>query len=79
MPVRRSADERILCIPRPPNCWCGNAVVDSEGRVLMVKTCPVCMCLLLDSMRGAEYAIAHVKGEDTTKRVLLKQKDFFSP
>ena len=65
-------------IKRPPGCQCGDALGDSEGRVLSVKTCPICMSLLLASMRGAEYACAHVKGEDTTLRVLLKQKDFFS-
>ena len=65
-------------IPRPPGCHCGNAVVDHLGRVLSVRTCPICMRLLLASMRGAEYACAYVKGEDTTKRVLVKQKEFFS-
>ncbi len=67
-----------LRIKRPPGCHCGDAVVDHKGRVLKVKTCPICMQLLLASMRGAEYAIAHVKGGDTVKRVLLKQKEFFS-
>ena len=67
-----------LLIPRPPGCHCGNAVTDTKGRVLEVRTCPVCMDLVLESMRGKEYAIAYEKGGDTTKRTLLKQKDFFS-
>ena len=66
-------------IPRPPNCYCGNALTDRIGRVVSVATCPVCMGLLLSSMRGTEYAIAQVTCEGTTQRVLLKQKEFFSP
>jgi len=65
-------------IPRPPGCHCGNAEVDCQGRVLSVRTCPVCMDLVLASMRGTEYAVAYLSGGDTTKRVLLKQKEFFS-
>ncbi len=68
----------VVRVPRPPNCYCGNAVGDDKGRVLVLNTCPICMKLLLSSMRGREYAIAHVKGGDTVKRVLLKQKEFFS-
>jgi len=65
-------------IPRPPGCKCGNAECDSEGRVLRVRTCPVCMHVLLASMRGTEYAIAHVSGHEAGQAVLLKQKEFFS-
>ena len=65
-------------IPRPPGCQCGDALVDHIGRVMQVRTCPICMDLVLASMRGGEYACAYVNGEDTTKRVLLKQKEFFS-
>jgi hypothetical protein len=36
------------------------------------------MGLLLESWRGAEYAIANERDGDGTKRVLLKQRDFFS-
>ena len=53
-------------------------MVDHIGRVMQVRTCPICMDLVLASMRGGEYACAYVNGEDTTKRVLLKQKEFFS-
>ena len=65
-------------VPRPPNCRCGYAVGDSEGRVLVLNTCPICMGLLLDRMQGAEYAIANERDGDGTRRVLLKQKEFFS-
>ena len=68
----------IKRIPRPPGCGCGDAVVDDEGRVRLVRTCPVCMKVLLASMRGSEYAIARVNGGDTEQAVLLKQKEFFS-
>ncbi len=66
-----------LVIPRPPRCRCGNATVDHQGRVLKVRTCPICLGLVLDVMRGGEYAIAYLGGEDT-EGVLLKQKEFFS-
>ncbi len=69
----------IVRVPRPPNCMCGNAECDSKGRIVRVRSCPVCMGLLLSSMRGEEYAIAHVKCGDTLTRQLLKQKDFFRP
>ena len=65
-------------IPRPPGCGCGDADLTREGQVLRVSTCPVCMYVLLDVMRGREYAIAQVRDGDGTKRVLLKQKEFFS-
>ena len=65
-------------VPRPPNCKCGNAISDKQGRILLVRSCPVCMGLLFDSMQGTEYAIAQVRDGDGTKRVLLKQKEFFS-
>ncbi len=64
-----------LTISRPPGCACGHAEIDSLGRVLKVRTCPICMNLLLDSMRGREYAVAYLGGEDT-EVVLLKQKEF---
>ena len=64
-----------LEISRPPGCDCGPAEIDSKGRVLKVRTCPVCMNVLLDSMRGAEYAIAYLGGQET-EVVLLKQKEF---
>jgi len=66
-------------VPRPPNCLCGDALVDHKGRVVRVTTCPICMTVLLDSMRGAEYAIADERDGDGVKHVLLKQRDFFSP
>ncbi len=68
----------VVRIPRPPGCGCGDADSDDRGRVLLVKTCPICMKVLLAWMRGKEYALAYVKGGDTAKRVLLKQLDFFS-
>ena len=67
----------LQAIPRPPGCHCGDAEVDRKGRVLRVSTCPICMYVLLDTMRGVEYAKAHVNGGDT-EAVLLKQKEFFS-
>jgi len=66
-----------LVLKRPPGCLCGNALVDHKGRVLKVRTCPVCMKVLLDSMRGTEYAVAYL-GCGETEAVLLKQKEFFS-
>ena len=68
-----------VSIPRPPGCGCGDADTDDEGRVLLVKTCPICMRVLFATMRGTEYASAHVSSGDTVKHVLLKQLDFFSP
>jgi len=68
----------VVRIPRPPGCQCGNAVSDSKGRVLTVKTCPICMRILLASMKGTEYAVAYLSGGDTGKTMLLKQKEFFS-
>ncbi len=67
-----------VSVSRPPGCLCGNAESDSEGRVLSVRTCPVCMNVLLASMRGTEYAVAYLSGGDTGMPVLLKQKEFFS-
>ena len=64
-------------IPRPPGCGCGDAECSPEGQVLRVSTCPVCMYVLLDFMRGVEYAKAYLGGADT-EGVLLKQMDFFS-
>ena len=68
----------IIPIARPPGCHCGDALGDQQGRVLRVRTCPVCMHLLLDALKGSEYACAYVSSGDTTVRVLLKQKEFFS-
>ncbi len=67
----------LLPIPRPPRCRCGGATVDHHGRVLKVRTCPICMGVLLDTMQGIEYAKAYLGGEDT-EGVLLKQLEFFS-
>ncbi len=63
-------------IPRPPGCKCGPAECDTKGRVLKVRTCPVCMDVLLDSMRGVEYAVAYERSGDT-EGVLLKQLELF--
>ena len=60
-----------------PNCSCGSPVFDQAGRCLSLSTCPACMAIRLDVIRGAEYACALVKGGDTDKVVLLKQKEFF--
>ncbi len=61
-----------------PNCTCGPPVFDQAGRCLEVTTCPACQQIRLDVIRGGEYAIAHVKCGETVKRVLLKQREFFS-
>ncbi len=61
-----------------PNCRCAPPMWDESGRVVRVETCPACQQIRLDVVRGVEYAIAYVSGGDTAKRVLLKQKDFFS-
>ena len=60
-----------------PICGC-TVESDKLGRVLHLRTCPVCQNVRLDVIRGAEYAGAYVKGGDTVKYVLVKQKDFFS-
>jgi len=66
-------------LPRPPGCSCPSTVLcDKRGNVLELRTCPACTQVALDVLRGGEYACAYVKGEDTSKRVLLKQKEFFS-
>jgi len=78
MKADRASGEVVVPVARPPNCSCGNAVADSKGRILRVRSCPICMGLLLDSWRGVEYAIATERDGDGTKRVLLKQKEFFS-
>ncbi len=67
-----------VSVSRPPGCKCGDATNDELGRILILRTCPVCMRVLLDSMRGTEYACAYVNGGDTEELVLLKQKEFFS-
>ena len=67
----------VKTIARPPGCHCGDAEVDCAGRVLLVRTCPICMGLLFDSLGGTEYAVAYLSGEGTDA-VLLKQKEFFS-
>ncbi len=69
---------RTKYIPRPPGCACGGAVCDSEGRVLRVRTCPICSKILLDSMRGVCYSETTVKDAVGSRRVLLRQKEFFS-
>jgi len=61
------------------NCKCGQPKRDSAGRVLVLQTCPACQDVRLDIIRGAEYAGAYMKGEDTVQYVLLKQSEFFSP
>ena len=61
-----------------PNCKCGPEICDTLGRVLVLQTCPACQQVRLDRIRGVEYAIAHVKGGDTGKLELVRQKEFFS-
>ncbi len=69
----------VTSLPRPPGCECpGQVKTDKFGNVLELQTCAVCTQVALDSMRGTEYAKAHVKCGDTVKDVLLKQKEFFS-
>ena len=68
---------RSVRVPRPPKCYCGNAEADDDGNIVRVRTCPVCMRLLLASMRGSEYAVAYLSSGDTATKVLLKQKEFF--
>ena len=58
-------------------CACEPAGVDNLGRVLSVQTCPACQAIRLDVIRGAVYACAYVKGDDTLTKVLLKQKELF--
>jgi len=70
---------RYKRVYRPDGCPCGERVeIDSSGNVLSFRTCRICMEIILDSIRGCEYAIAYKKCGDTLKRVLLKQKEFFS-
>jgi len=71
-------DTTALRVARPDGCGCGDARVDNRGNVLHFRTCPVCSRVILDIIRGAEYAIAHVKCGDTDRVVLLKQREFFS-
>jgi len=61
-----------------PNCNCAQPEFDQEGRCLRLFTCPACQKVRLDIIRGAEYACALVKGGDTDKLELLKQREFFS-
>ena len=72
------SEHGIKRIPRPPGCRCGDATVDEVGNVLKVRTCRICSNILLASMRGVCYAIAYMRRGDTDKRVLLKQREFFS-
>ncbi len=66
-------------LPRPPGCSCPRHVcVDKRGNVTELQTCAACTQVALDVLRGGEYACAYVKGGDTSERVLLKQKEFFS-
>ena len=73
--MSRTSSVRVLEIP---NCRCGPPISDCAGRVVRVETCPACQRIRLDAIRGREYAGAYVKGGDTDKLVLLKQKEFFS-
>ena len=68
----------ILSVARPDGCGCGNAEVDKRGNVLHFRTCPICSEVILDIIRGGEYAVAYLRCGDTLRRQLLKQKDFFS-
>ena len=63
---------------RIPNCSCALPLLDDEGRVVRVETCPACQAIRLDVLRGGEYAIAYVNGGDTGEALLLKQIEFFS-
>jgi len=66
-------------LPRPPGCSCPeHFLCDKYGNVLKLQTCQACTQVALDSLRGVEYAKAHVKCGDTVKDVLLKQREFFS-
>ena len=58
-------------------CECEEAGFDTLGRVLTVQTCPACQAIRLDVIRGGVYGFAYVKGGDASKRVLLKQREFF--
>ena len=70
---------RTTWVTRPEGCACGEAVeTDDLGNVLSFRTCPICMKVILDIVRGGVYAVAYKKCGDTLKRVLLKQKEFFS-
>jgi len=69
---------KLLKLVRPDGCLCGDAVTDHQSNVLSVRTCPICSKVILDIIRGGCYATAIVKCGDTVKRVLLKQKEFFS-
>jgi len=66
-------------VTRPDGCACGDVECDKQGNVLVFRTCPVCSKIILDIIRGGEYAGAYVNGGDTDKLVLFKQKEFFSP
>ena len=61
-----------------PNCVCAPAIVDREGRVLVLETCPACQQVRLDVIRGIEYAGAYVRRGDTVVYELMKQREFFS-
>ncbi len=61
-----------------PNCNCSQPEYDRAGRVLGLTTCPACMKVRLDIIRGVEYAGAYMRCGDTVKYELLKQKEFFS-
>jgi len=58
-------------------CECEDRRSDAIGNVLSFQTCPACQAIRLDVIRGAEYGFAYVKGEDTPRRVLLRQREFF--
>ena len=73
--MSRRGNVRLYSIP---NCACALPLLDDEGRVVRVETCPACQAIRLDVLRGGEYAIAYIGGGDTGEAVLLKQKDFFS-
>jgi len=70
--------DRFKDVARPDGCECGPVECDKVGNVLKFRTCPRCSKVILDIIRGGSYGIAYVKRGDTVKRVLLKQKEFFS-
>ena len=64
----------IQPLDRPEGCRCGSALADVDGNIHLVRSCPICMKKVLDSLNGVEYS------SDTQEGVsrLLIQSEFFS-
>lgn len=63
--------------PGQVECECEAPRIDSHGRVLFLRTCPVCMKAALDNVRGIVVSKCYEKG--VSQRLVQKELFSFSP